>query len=65
MKKQKIKIENKLIVVRLSENDNDYISLTDMAKFKGPETGLIIAHWLTTKYTIQFMGIWEQMYSRL
>ena len=64
MKKEKIEIENKLITVNLSGNENDYLSLTDMAKFKGKDTGLIISHWLTTKYTIQFMGIWEQLYNK-
>ncbi|MFH1048311.1 MAG: KilA-N domain-containing protein [Patescibacteria group bacterium] len=64
MKKTKIEIKNKLISVNLSENENDYISLTDMAKFKGADTGLIISHWLTTKYTVQFMGIWEQMHNK-
>lgn len=63
MKKKKIEIGNQVILVNLSENENDYISLTDMAKFKGPDTGLIISHWLTTKFTIQFMGIWEQIYN--
>ena len=65
MKKKKIEIGNKLISVNLSEFDDDYISLTDMAKFKGSDTGLIISHWLTTKYTIQFMGIWEQMNNKI
>ena len=52
------------IEIAITENEGDeYISLTDMAKFKGSETGLIISHWLTTKYTIQFMGTWEQMYN--
>ncbi|MCK5475499.1 MAG: KilA-N domain-containing protein [Candidatus Pacebacteria bacterium] len=64
MKKEKIEIKNKLITVSLSKNENDYFSLTDMAKFKGQDTGLIISHWLTTKYTIQFMGIWEQMHNK-
>ena len=64
MKKQKIEIKNKFIVVNLSKNENDYFSLTDMAKFKGQDTGLIISHWLTTKYTMHFMGIWEQMYNK-
>jgi len=65
-KNKKISIDKQLIAVNLSENENenDYISLTDMAKFKGSDTGLIISHWLTTKYTIQFMGIWEQMYNK-
>ncbi len=63
-KKQKIEIENKIIAVSLSENENDYISLTDIAKFKDPEaTGIVIAHWLSTKYTIQFIGAWERMHN--
>lgn len=61
IKNKKIEIGSQIISVNLSENEKDYISLTDMAKFKGPDTGLIISHWLTTKYTIQFMGLWEQM----
>jgi hypothetical protein len=28
---------------------------------KNKETGLVIAHWLSTKFTIEFMGLWEQM----
>lgn len=48
----------------VKSNEEEYISLTDMAKFKGADTGLIISHWLTTKYTTQFMGIWEQMYNK-
>jgi hypothetical protein len=33
-----------------------------MAKFKNAEaTGVVISHWLSTRYTIRFMGIWEQM----
>ena len=59
-----IKIQNIDINVRLSKNNDDYICLTDMAKFKDPEaTGIVIAHWLSTKYTIQFMGSWEQMHN--
>ena len=33
-----------------------------MAKFKNPDhTGLVIANWLRTNYTVEFMGIWEKM----
>lgn len=42
----------------------DYISLTDIAKFKNQEkTGLVISHWLSTRYTVEFMGLWEQMHN--
>ena len=44
--------------------EEEYISLTDMAKFKDFEaTGIVIANWLSTKYTIQFMGAWEQVHN--
>ncbi|MCX6252009.1 MAG: KilA-N domain-containing protein [Bacteroidetes bacterium] len=60
-----IKIEEKEIVV-FSQNNEDYISLTDMARFKNAETtGLVISHWLSTRYTIEFMGLWEKMNNAL
>ncbi|GHS97303.1 hypothetical protein FACS189421_03870 [Bacteroidia bacterium] len=49
-------------VILLSHRKEDYISLTDMARYKNAEaTGLVISHWLSTRYTIEFMGIWEQI----
>jgi len=45
------------------QNDKDYISLTDMAKYKTYDSGVVISNWLTTKYTIQFMGAWEQLHN--
>jgi hypothetical protein len=33
-----------------------------MARFKNADTtGLVISHWLSTRYTIEFMGLWEQL----
>ncbi len=47
-----------------SQKEEDFISLTDIAKYKNAETtGLVISHWMSTKYTIEFMGIWEQMHN--
>ena len=40
----------------------DYVSLTDMAKYKNPDaTGLVISHWLSTRFAIEFLGIWESV----
>ncbi|MCC7196689.1 KilA-N domain-containing protein [Candidatus Peregrinibacteria bacterium] len=44
-------------------NDKDYISLTDMAKYKTYDSGVVISNWLTTKYTVQFMSAWEQIHN--
>jgi len=60
---KKIIIQGLQIAV-IKNNEEEYISLTDMAKFKERETtGIVIANWLSTKYTIQFMGAWEQIYN--
>ncbi|MBQ9206752.1 MAG: KilA-N domain-containing protein [Treponema sp.] len=35
-----------------------------MGKFKNAEnTGLVISHWLSTRFAIDFLGIWEQVYN--
>ena len=53
-----------LQIAVIKNNDEEYISLTDMAKFKDREaTGIVIANWLSTKYTIQFIGAWEQVHN--
>ena len=62
--------KNKIITVQGSEiaiitrHKDDFISLTDIAKHKNAEaTGLVISHWLSTKFTIEFMGLWEQIHN--
>lgn len=43
-------------------NDEDYISLTDMVR--NIENGLaLIEKWLRNKNTIEFLGIWEEIYN--
>ena len=62
-KKQIIEIKGSEIAI-IKSNQQDYISITDIAKYKNKEaTGLVISHWLSTKYTIEFMGIWERMHN--
>ena len=60
-KKEKITIQGTEIML-FSQEKEEYISLTDMAKYKNAEIPAhVISHWLSTKYTIEFMGIWEKM----
>jgi len=61
MKKELI-VKN-INIAYLSQEDADYISLTDMAKYKTYDSGVVISNWLTTKYTVQFMGAWEQLHN--
>lgn len=51
-------------VVTFQKNEMDYISLTDMARYKNADsTGLVISHWMSTRYTVEFMGVWEQIHN--
>jgi len=45
-------------------NDDDYICLTDIARYKNQDgTDDIIRNWLRNRNTIEFLGIWEQLYN--
>ena len=55
-------IVNDTEITILAIDEKDYISLTDMVK--GIENGLaLIEKWLRNKNTIEFLGIWEEMYN--
>lgn len=57
----KIIVQDAEITV-VSIEERDYISLTDMVK--PIENGLaLIEKWLRNKNTIEFLGIWEEMYN--
>lgn len=60
LQNRKIEIKGKEIGVT-SDGKEDFICLTDIARYKNPEvTGLVISHWLSTRYTIEFMVLWEK-----
>ena len=57
----KINVEGSEISI-IAIDDKDYISLTDMVR--NIENGLaLIEKWLRNKNTIEFLGIWEEMYN--
>jgi hypothetical protein len=42
--------------------DHDYISLTDIARFKNPaEPKDVVKKWLRSRSTIEFLGLWERI----
>ena len=57
----KITVQDTQITV-VTIDERDYISLTDMVR--NIENGLaLIEKWLRNKNTIEFLGIWEEMYN--
>lgn len=60
-KNKKIEVLNTEISVQINQQE-DYISLTDIARYKDSErTDYIIQNWLRNRNTIEFLGIWEQL----
>ncbi|WP_287125592.1 KilA-N domain-containing protein [Desulfobacter sp.] len=59
----KINVLDKEITLYTRGNE-DYICITDIAKVKNAQTtGLIISHWLSTRFTVEFMGVWEKIHN--
>ncbi len=45
-----------------SREDDDFISLTDIARYKNPdEPKDIVKNWMRSKTTIEFLGLWEKI----
>ena len=59
----KINVLSKEVTVQ-TVNEQDYISLTDIARFKDADrTDYIISNWFRNRNTVEFLGIWEQLYN--
>jgi hypothetical protein len=44
-------------------NEEDFISLTDIAKYKSDEPNAVIANWMRNRNTIEYLGIWETLFN--
>jgi hypothetical protein len=61
-KKQTITVEGKEIAL-ITNDDSDFISLTDIAKFSDDEPRFIIRNWLSTQNSIAYLGAWETLHN--
>jgi len=59
-KSKKIDVHGTEILI-YSEKENDYISLTDIARFRDAErSDYLLQNWMRNRSTIEFIGLWEQ-----
>ncbi len=49
------------IAVISRENQADYMSLTDIARFKSDEPNDVIKNWLRNRNTLEYLGLWERL----
>jgi hypothetical protein len=60
-KKSIIEVRGTAITI-LSQKQEDYISLTDIAKFKNADhSDDVIRNWLRNRNTLEFLGVWERL----
>ena len=65
MGKKVTNIEVKDTTVRTIKNEGeDFVCITDIARLKnGDDPNGVIANWMRNRNTIEFLGIWEQLFN--
>lgn len=62
--KGKISTHGTEITVLSMGTPDDFLSLTDIARYKNSEEpNVVVANWLRNRNTIEYLGIWEQLYN--
>lgn len=51
------------ISIYTEDFQNEYISLTDIAKYKSDEPNDVIKNWMRNRDTIEFLGLWESLHN--
>lgn len=59
--KETIRAKGMEIGIYTSDFQNEYISLTDIAKYKSDAPDDVIKNWMRNRDTIVFLGLWEAM----
>ena len=59
-KKSTIEVQGSAITV-LSQKEQDFSCLTDMAKKFGDD--ILIYSWMRNRNTLEFIGVWEQIHN--
>lgn len=60
LKKDTIEAKGFAIQIYTEDFKNDYISLTDIAKYRNREDPrFVIQNWMRNRNTLEFVGLWE------
>lgn len=66
MSKNKVLQVQEIIVNLKTIDDKDYISITDIAKYRNQlEPFAVINNWLRTRSTIEYLGLWEKLNNQI
>lgn len=62
-RKETIHAKGMDIAIYTEDFQNEFISLTDIARYKSDEPFIVINNWMRGKDTIEFLGLWEQLHN--
>lgn len=51
------------IGIYTTDYENEFISLTDIAKYKSSDPNDVIRNWMRGRETLEFLGLWEQLHN--
>ncbi len=61
--KETITAKGLKIGVYTEDFQNEFISLTDIAKYKSDEPNDVIKNWMRSRDTVEFLGLWETLHN--
>ena len=51
------------ICIYTQDFENDFISLTDIARYKSEDPAAVIQNWMRNRDVIEFLGLWERLHN--
>ena len=61
-KKETISVQGTEITI-ISQQERDYICITDIAKYKSDDPTAVISNWMRNRNTVEYLGFWEILYN--
>lgn len=63
MPKDTIRAKGLEIGIYTNDFENEFISLTDIAKYKSDSPFIVVCNWMRDRETIEFLSIWEELHN--
>lgn len=51
------------ICIYTQDFENEFISLTDIARYKSENPAAVIQNWMRNRDVIEFLGLWERLHN--
>lgn len=51
------------IGIYTTDYENEFISLTDIARYKSSDPNDVIKNWMRGRETLEFLGLWEKLHN--